>query len=131
MIDVKVIGELKEKLMGELGGLAKSAKVGGGDLTAIHMLADTIKNLCKIEKMSQDDGYSKADGAYASYSNNSYGGSYDGGMSSRGYSRDGGMSSAGYSRHEPSEMIRQKLGEMMRGADPETREMIERIMHTL
>lgn len=105
--------DLKDLLCAELEDYAekgkKSGKMSMGDLESIHKLTDTVKNILKIDTLSEELGYSE-DGHYMG-EGRIYGTSYESGYSERGgssyargrgryakrdsmgrYSRDGGMS---------------------------------------
>lgn len=81
--------ELKEKLCDELEEIARKPEMGAGDLEIIHKLTDTIKNIEKIDKLS-DDGYSHDYSGDRSYDRgSSYRRKRDSmGRYSRDYSRD-------------------------------------------
>ncbi len=104
---------LKDLLCAELEDYAekgkKSGKMSMGDLESIHKLTDTVKNILKIDTLTEELGYSE-DGHYMG-EGRIYGTSYESGYSERGgssyargrgrnarrdsmgrYSRDGGMS---------------------------------------
>ena len=74
--------DLKDLLCAELEDYAekgkKSGKMSIGDLDSIHKLTDTVKNILKIDVLSDDLGYSE-DGAYMG-EGRIYGTSYDDGM---------------------------------------------------
>ena len=105
--------DLKDLLCAELEDYAekgkKSGKMSMGDLETVHKLTDTVKNILKIDTLSDEMGYSE-DGHYMG-EGRIYGTSYDDGMHREGgysyargrgryakrdsmgrYSRDGGMS---------------------------------------
>ena len=105
--------DLKDLLCAELEDYAekgkKSGKMSMGDLETVHKLTDTVKNILKIDTLSDELGYSE-DGTYMG-EGRIYGTSYESGYSERGgssyargrgryarrdsmgrYSRDGGMS---------------------------------------
>ena len=104
--------DLKDLLCAELEDYAekgkKSGKMSMGDLETVHKLTDTVKNIFKIDTLSDELGYSE-DGHYMG-EGRIYGTSYDDGMHREGgysyargrryakrdsmgrYSRDGGMS---------------------------------------
>ena len=105
--------DLKDLLCAELEDYAekgkKSGKMSMGDLESIHKLTDTVKNILKIDTLTEEMGYSE-DGHYMG-EGRIYGTSYESGYSERGgssyargrgryarrdsmgrYSRDGGMS---------------------------------------
>ena len=113
--------KIKEVLMNELYEYeAKAKKMSGGkvsqtELDRIHKLTDTVKNICKIDMLDDEEGYSE-DGHYVgegriygtSYARgrgrnvrrdsmgrySSEGGSYRGGSYDDGMSYDGGSSYA-------------------------------------
>ena len=74
--------DLKDLLCAELEDYAekgkKSGKMSMGDLESIHKLTDTVKNILKIDTLSEELGYSE-DGAYMG-EGRIYGTSYDDGM---------------------------------------------------
>ena len=105
--------DLKDLLCAELEDYAekgkKSGKMSMGDLESIHKLTDTVKNILKIDTLTEELGYSE-DGHYMG-EGRIYGTSYESGYSERGgssyargrgrnarrdsmgrYIRDGGMS---------------------------------------
>ena len=110
--------DLKDLLCAELEEYAekgkKSGKMSMGDLETVHKLTDTVKNILKIDTLSDDLGYSE-DGHYMG-EGRIYGTSYDDGMHREGgysysrgrryakrdsmgrYSRDGGMGGSSYAR---------------------------------
>lgn len=125
---------LKYMIEDQLNEYARRGKLGGGDLTAVHMLTDTYKNLCKIKMLQEQEGgesqrsmrydggmsgrhyvrghYSRDGGSYdgGSYSEDSYGGgSYDGGSYE-------GYSDRRYSRAEGKEHMMKQIEEMMHKA---------------
>ena len=71
--------DLKDLLCAELEDYAekgkKSGKMSMGDLESIHKLTDTVKNILKIDTLSEELGYSE-DGAYMG-EGRIYGTSYD------------------------------------------------------
>jgi hypothetical protein len=105
--------ELKEMLCKELEEYGQKGELTAGSLEVVDKLANTIKNLCKIIEMCEDDEYSSRDGSYedgmgGSYARGGRGGNRGGGganqygsyaMGGRSYargrggrySRDGGM----------------------------------------
>ena len=98
--------KIKEKLMNELYEVEEKMKKSGGgkisagDLSYIHTLTDTIKNICKIDALDDEEGYSEATDFMGE--GRMYGMSYARGGRGRGrnarrdsmgrYSRDGGSS---------------------------------------
>ena len=157
--------KIKEALMNELYEYEeKMKKMNGGklsvqDLDKIHKLTDTVKNICKIDMLDDEEGYSE-DGRYmgegriygTSYArgrryakrdsmgrySRDDGMSYDGGSS---YARGGNMGGrggnmggnrGGYSRDGAAEMLMEKAEEMLRMThDPKERRAIEKFMHEL
>lgn len=114
--------KLKEKFMDELYELEEkagktSSRITETDLNKIHKLTDTVKNICKIDALSDEEGYSEdghymgegriygtsyargrgrnarrdSMGRYSSEGGSYRGGSYDDGMSYEGvsYARGG------------------------------------------
>lgn len=92
--------KMKEKLMEELKEFDGKRELTMGDVTTIHMLTDTIKNIDKICMLEEEGGYSQAvdrDGRMMPHYNTG-GRSYtgDGGGSSY---NDGGYSQARRGQH--------------------------------
>ncbi len=153
---------LKEMLMNELyeyeerAKKAPNSKVSPQELDKIHKLTDTVKNICKINMLEEDEGYSESadwmgEGrmygtSYARgrrgnvrrdsmgrYSRES-GYSEEGNMSSQGGSSYGGGSSyrGGYSRDGAKEHLIKKAEEMMNIAESEQeRKEIKRFIDNL
>ena len=150
--------DLKDLLCAELEDYAekgkKSGKMSMGDLESIHKLTDTVKNILKIDTLSDEMGYSE-DGHYMG-EGRIYGTSYEGGYSERGgssyargrgryakrdsmgrYSRDDGMSyrggmRGGYSRDDGKHYMMEQLEEMMEEAEkPTEKEALRRCMDAL
>ena len=152
--------KIKEALMNELYEYEdKMKKMNGGklsvqDLDKIHKLTDTVKNICKIDALDDEDGYSE-DGHYMG-EGRIYGTSYargrryakrdgmgrysrDDGMGMRhdggsSYARGGNMGGnrGGYSRDGAAEMLMEKAEEMLQMThDPKERRAIEKFMHEL
>lgn len=124
---------LKQMLDGEIQEYTKKGRIGGSDLSALHMLTGSYKNLCKIEMCEEEGGSQRSmRGSYDGYSGRHYvrghysrdGGSYDGGSY-------GDVSYEGYSRHEAKDRMMNQLGEMMREADPNTREALKHCMRQI
>ena len=134
----------------------KSGKMSMGDLDSIHKLTDTVKNILKIDALSDDLGYSE-DGAYMG-EGRIYGTSYDDGMRRGGgysyargrgryakrdsmgrYSRDDGYIRRdgrgmrdGYSRDEGKAYMMEQLEDMMTDAEnPSDKEALRRCMEAL
>lgn len=140
---MKHLEELKESIKRELEKFAKQGDVSVGTLEKIHKLSDTYKNLCKIEALESDEGYSEARGGRGGYY--MHGSSYDDDMMyserrGRGrnakrdsmgrYSSDGGYE-GGYSRHDAKDWMMSQLGEMMEDADPKEREALKECMRAI
>ena len=77
--------DLKDLLCAELEDYAekgkKSGKMSMGDLESIHKLTDTVKNILKIDTLTEELGYSE-DGHYMG-EGRIYGTSYESGYSER------------------------------------------------
>ena len=126
--------ELKEKLCEELEEIARKPEMGSGDLEIIHKLTDTIKNICKIDALEEDGGYSR-DGDWEAR------GSYNRGNSYRGrkrdsmgrYSRDGRrmMPNRMYSYAEAKESVMDQIEDMMGEANEREKEILRRAMEQL
>lgn len=111
---------LKEMLEKELGKLSME-NLSVSSLDTIHKLTDTIKNICKIEMLSEgghSERYSR-DGSYAD-------GSYDGGSSyARHRDRMGRFTSRDYSgarrysRDEAKDSMIEQIEDLMREATSE------------
>lgn len=140
---MEYIEKIKKMLCRELEEYGEKNRVSGSDLEMIWKLTDTVKNLNKIE-MLEDGGYSERRGGY------SRGMSYDDDMSyARGrgsnarrdsmgrYSSEGSYDDYSeamdrrYSRDGAKDHMMDKLGEMMRDADPNEREILKQTMRKL
>lgn len=155
--------KIKEMLMNELYEYEEKAKkmpngkLSTQELEKIHKLTDTVKNICKIDALDGEEGYSE-DGAYMGegriygtsyargrgrnarrdrmgrYSSND-GMSYarDGRTTNRGGMRDNmGGSSYGMSYDGAKEHLMDKAEEMLEMAqDPKERRAIEKFMREL
>lgn len=125
---MKYLDDLKDVLCSELEKFAKSGDVTVSTLDKIHKLTDTIKNIEKIE-MYEDDGYSEDWAGEGRIYGTSYGRGRRGNVkrdSMGRYSRDDN-----YSRTEAKEDMLDKLGEMMRSADPKEREALKECMRAI
>ena len=136
------IYELKEKLMKELEEYGRKGEMSTGGLEVVDKLAHTIKNLCKIiELAEEEEEYSMAgDSSYARGGGNGGGRSYRGGgngyyggNSMRSYargrgrsSRGGRYSSAGYS-YGGEDMVEQ-LESLMEEAPEHIKTDIQRLI---
>ena len=60
--------DIKDDLCRMLEDMTKGGSISRGDIPDIHMLTDTIKNICKIESLEKGEGYSygdwRANGSY-------------------------------------------------------------------
>lgn len=149
--------DLKDLLCAELEDYAekgkKSGKMSMGDLESIHKLTDTVKNILKIDTLTEELGYSE-DGHYMG-EGRIYGTSYDDGMHREGgysyargrryakrdsmgrYSRDGGMMyrggmRGGYSREDGKHYMMGELERLMDEANtPTEREALKKCMQAL
>ena len=150
--------DLKDLLCAELEDYAekgkKSGKMSMGDLETVHKLTDTVKNILKIDTLSEELGYSE-DGTYMG-EGRIYGTSYESGYAERvgssyargrgryakrdsmgRYSRDGGMPyrggmRGGYSRDDGKHYMMEQLEEMMEEAEkPAEKEALRRCMDAL
>ena len=146
--------DLKDLLCAELEDYAekgkKSGKMSMGDLETVRKLTDTVKNILKIDTLSEELGYSE-DGTYMG-EGRIYGTSYARGRTrakrdSMGrYSRDGGRYSydddmsyarsrgyrGGYSRDEGKSHMMEQLQDMMDEAEkPAEKEALRRCMDAL
>ena len=135
---MKHLEELKEVVKRELEKFGKQGDISVSNLDKIHKLSDLYKNLCKIEILEEQGGYSEE----------MYGNSYAGGRryakrdSMGRYSSDGGSydgddyserrTGRGYSRDEATDWMMTRLGEMMsETADPKQREALKKCMREL
>ena len=131
--------KIKKMLCNELEEMAEKNKLSNaGDLEVIWKLTDTIKNLCKIEKLeSEEGGYSEAR-RYNSYD--------DGGYSERRYARRDRMgryssengssydergNNGGYSMDEAKDKMLSRIGELMESANPKEREALKEAMRAI
>ena len=145
--------EIKKMFMNELYEYEEkakkmpNAKFSNQDLERIRGLTDSVKNICKIDAFSEDEGYSE-DGEYMG-EGRIYGMSYARGRNRRRdsmgrYSRDDGMSydgmsyarqggnRGGYSRDGASKLLMEKAEEMLEMShDPKERKAIEKFMREL
>jgi hypothetical protein len=120
---------MKEKLHKELKEFDKKDDLSMGDVTTIHMLTDTIKNIDKICMLEEEGGYSQAvdrDGRMMPHYNQG-GRSYnDGGYSQRRDSR------GRYSRDDGEKMrIVKELEQMRNLFNDDEWDMIEDIVHRI
>ena len=135
---MKHLEELKEVVKRELEKFGKQGDISVSNLDKIHKLSDLYKNLCKIEILEEQGGYSEE----------MYGNPYAGGRryakrdSMGRYSSDGGSydgddyserrTGRGYSRDEATDWMMTRLGEMMSETDdPKQRETLKKCMREL
>ena len=115
-MSMKAMYELRDMLCKELDELVRKGELGAGDLEIAHKLTDTIKNLDKIERLEDDDGYSSRysrDGNWEADMRGTYG---------RGssYARRGSHYVRGhYSRTDGMERMREQLDRVMGETDDE------------
>lgn len=117
---MKKMKELLEKLCYELDEIAEKNELGAGDLELAHKLTDTIKNIYKIDTLS-DDGYSNSGGWFARgiYDDDSY----------RGRNRD---RTGKYARSTAKDRLIERTEKLMDDATTEAeREAIRRCVNAL
>lgn len=153
---MEYIEKLKKKACDELDEYASKNKLSAQEWELIHMLSDTVKNFDKIEMLEEEGGYSEARGDRG-HGGRSYmgGSSYDDDMMyserrGRGrnarrdsigrYSSEGGSSyedypedrmDGRYSRDDAKDHLMDRLGEAMRTADPNEREILKDAMRKI
>lgn len=121
---MKALYDLKDKLCAELDEIAAKPNMSTGDLETVHKLTDTIKNIDKIMKLEDDSGYSRAGGWET---RGTYGYPYDERGSS--YMRRGEHYVRGhYSRDDARQHMITELQDMLRTADGQYREVIQRAL---
>lgn len=121
---MKALYDLKDKLCAELDEIAAKPNMSTGDLETVHKLTDTIKNIDKIMKLEDESGYSRAGGWET---RGTYGYPYDERGSS--YMRRGEHYVRGhYSRDDARQHMITKLQDMLRTADGQYREVIQRAL---
>ena len=121
---MKALYDLKDKLCAELDEIAAKPNMSTGDLETVHKLTDTIKNIDKIMKLEDESGYSRAGGWETS---GTYGYPYDERGSS--YMRRGEHYVRGhYSRDDARQHMITELQDMLRTADGQYREVIQRAL---
>lgn len=122
---MKALYDLKDKLCAELDEIAAKPNMSTGDLETVHKLTDTIKNIDKIMKLEDESGYSRAGGweARGTYGQQPY--------DERGnsYMRRGEHYVRGhYSRDDARQHMIAELQDMLRTADGQYREVIQRAL---
>ena len=115
---------LQDKLCAEPDEIAAKPNMSTGDLETVHKLTDTIKNIDKIMKLEDESGYSRAGGWET---RGTYGYPYDERGSS--YMRRGEHYVRGhYSRDDARQHMITELQDMLRTADGQYREVIQRAL---
>lgn len=134
--------ELKKQLKNDIKEFENVKRpLTGASLDLLHKMTDTLKNICKIEMLEEESEYSERGGeggsSYARgrrntprdrmgrYTSYGMGGSYG----EEGYSEEGGSYRSSYAGAKDHMMS--KLGAMMEGADPESREILKKCMQDL
>ena len=121
---MKALYDLKDKLCAELDEIAAKPNMSTGDLETVHKRTDTIKNMDKIMKLEDESGYSRAGGWET---RGTYGYPYDERGSS--YMRRGEHYVRGhYSRDDARQHMITELQDMLRTADGQYREVIQRAL---
>lgn len=121
---MKALYDLKDKLCAELDEIAAKPNMSTGDLETVHKLTDTIKNIDKIMKLEDESGYSRAGGWET---RGTYVYPYDERGSS--YMRRGEHYVRGhYSRDDARQHMITELQDMLRTADGQYREVIQRAL---
>ena len=121
---MKALYDLKDKMCAELDEIAAKPNMSTGDLETVHKLTDTIKNIDKIMKLEDESGYSRAGGWET---RGTYGYPYDERGSS--YMRRGEHYVRGhYSRDDARQRMIEELQDMLRTADGQYREVIQRAL---
>ena len=121
---MKALYDLKDKLCAELDEIAAKPNMSTGDLETVHKLTDTIKNIDKIMKLEDESGYSRAGGWET---RGTYGYPYDERGSS--YMRRGEHYVRGhYSRDDARQRMIEEMQDMLRTADGQYREVIQRAL---
>ena len=121
---MKALYDLKDKLCAELDEIAAKPNMSTGDLETVHKLTDTIKNIDKIMMLEDESGYSRAGGWET---RGTYGYPYDERGSS--YMRRGEHYVRGhYSRDDARQHMITELQDMLRTADGQYREVIQRAL---
>ena len=141
---MKHLEELKEVVKRELEKFGKQGDISVSNLDKIHKLSDLYKNLCKIEMLEEEGGYSEGYMDDGMMHGNSYarGRRYAKRDSMGRYSSDGGSydgddyserrTGRGYSRDEATDWMMTRLGEMMSETDdPKQRETLKKCMREL
>ena len=140
---MKHLEELKEVVKRELEKFGKQGDISVSNLDKIHKLSDLYKNLCKIEMLEEEGGYSEGYMDDGMMHGNSYarGRRYAKRDSMGRYSKAGGYSEdddyserrmgRGYSRDEANDHLMRQLGNMMEDADPKQRETLKKWMREL
>lgn len=127
--------ELKRQLKADIKEFESNKRqLNGSSLELLHLLTDTLKNICKIEMLEKESEYSEGGNSYARGRTRDRMGRYTSyGMGEHseenGYSEDQGSYRSSYGGAKDHMMS--KLGSMMEGADPESREILKKCMRDL
>lgn len=124
--------ELKEMLCKELEEYGQKGELTAGSLEVVDKLANTIKNLCKIIDMYEDDGYSSRGESYE----DGMGGSYARGGSrvrgGRGGNRGSNRGANQYGRYSRDGGMIEDLRELMQDApDERTRQEFQKFIRKI
>jgi len=136
--DMKVVCEVKDKVLDLLHQANQTKEFSMGDVDFLYKATKTVKNACEIEDMMGEDGYSETQdsgnyGRGSSYTNR-------GKHWVRGhYSRNGGRDNYnprrdgrnGYSREDGRSEMMEHLEMAMDSATDQDRETIKRFMRQL
>ena len=130
--------KIKNMLCEELEEYGKKKSLSVSDVEMIHKLTDTVKNIDKIEMLEGDDGYSETYPYYMGGSSYARGrGRYAKRDSMGRYSSDMDddyserRMDRRYSRDDAKDHMMNRLGEMMKDADPKEREALKECMRAI
>ena len=126
--------ELKRQLKADIKEFESNKRqLNGSSLELLHLLTDTLKNICKIELLEKECEFSEGGNSYARGRHRDSMGRYTsygmGEHTEEGYSEERGVYRSSYSGAKDHMMS--KLGSMMEGADPESREILKKCMRDL
>ncbi len=138
---MEYIDKIKKKLCKELETISEKSNISDArEMETLWKITDIIKNLGKIKMYEEESGYSEGMHSYDDGMSYARGRRYARRDSMGRYSRDGNSnysnaydnnSYGGYSQHDPKEYMLDKIGEMMREADPHQREALKNCMREL
>lgn len=133
--DMKVICEVKDKVLDLLHKANQTGEFSMGDMAFLSEAMSAIKDACKVERMMEedDDGYSSANRG-KHYVRGHY--SRDGGMIRNGDSRNGDYSSrrdgrGRYSRDDGRSEMMEYIEMAIDAADGQDKETLKRFMRQL